>query len=717
MCLPFRVHALNGTNEMEDARIDSIMQRVFEFAPFYSRIIDKYDADLYLKARLKLHESNELMEVVPSMFRFENGVDEYIVESISELRYTAPDIYDRKTTALVSTLPQNADFITNFMDFLNINAYAPTLMEDKILMPIDKECAQYYTFSVDSIIENDGFKQYKISASPKFNSTQLVSGFFWVREETWTIRELYLNGKFDLFAFKILFQMGEEGDYEFLPCKVNLNVNFKFLKNHWEMDAYSILNYKSISYNYKGVSKNESQADGLDLTDKYLLTSDSSCVTSSFELFDSLRPLPLNASEGSLYKAFHLRKNTVQVDSLTLKKQKKREFWGQVGDAMLYNYRVKIPEIGSIKCSPIINPLTLNYTHNGGLTYRQKFKYNRLFSNGKSVRIVPQVGYNFTYNYWQAKLNANFVYWPQKNGGVELSVGNDNRVHRSINVETALLEMRDELGLMDLKRLNSYNDIYLNFYHQLEVLNGLNVKAGVKYHHKHYPKKIKRDFYMIFEPGRAQEKIKSDYKSFSPNVRVEWTPALYYYMNGNRKMNIGSSYPTFIFDYEHGIKGVFGGVDSHERLELDVQQIIKLGKLSSFAYRVGGGIYTRRPESSFYSYADFSRGNIPDNFNDVIGGTFQVLPRELFYTYDNYWRSNVTYETPFIFLRPLNSWIGMIHHERIYGGILFMPHYNPYLELGYGIGTHVFDAGVFVGMNKGKFESVGFKFTFELFKD
>ena len=155
MCLPFRVHALNGTNEMEDARIDSIMQRVFEFAPFYSRIIDKYDADLYLKARLKLHESNELMEVVPSMFRFENGVDEYIVESISELRYTAPDIYDRKTTALVSTLPQNADFITNFMDFLNINAYAPTLMEDKILMPIDKECAQYYTFSVDSIIENE----------------------------------------------------------------------------------------------------------------------------------------------------------------------------------------------------------------------------------------------------------------------------------------------------------------------------------------------------------------------------------------------------------------------------------------------------------------------------------------------------------------------------------------------------------------------------------
>lgn len=715
--LPFRVHSLNVKNEMENTRLDYIMQRVFEFAPFYSRIIDKYEADLYLKARLKLHKSNKLMEVVPSMFRFENGVDEYIVESISELRYTAPDIYDRKTTALISTLPQNADFITDFMEFLNINAYAPTLMEDKILMPIDKECAKYYTFSVDSIVDIDGFKQYKISASPKFNSTQLVSGFFWVREETWTIRELYINGKFDLFAFKIFFEMGEDGDYEFLPCKVNLNVNFKFLKNHWEMDAYSLLNYKSISYNYKGNIGDEPKNKSFDLTDKYLLSSDSSRVASSIELFDSIRPLSLNLSEDSLYRAFHLRKETVCVDSLTQRKQKKREFWGQIGDAMLYNYRVKLPEIGSVRCSPIINPLTLNYTHNGGLTYRQKFKYNRLFSNGKYVRVIPQIGYNFTYNYWQAKLNAYFIYWPQRNGGIELNVGNDNRVHRSIKVESILLEMRDELGLMNLKRLNSYNDIYLKFYHQLEILNGLNVKVGVKYHHKHYAKDIKRDFYKIFEVERLEENIKPNYKSFSPNVRIEWTPALYYYMNGNRKINIGSSYPTFIFDYEHGIKGILGGVDSHERIELDVLQIVKLGKLASVAYRIGGGIYTRRPESSFYSYADFSRGSIPDNFKDVIGGTFQVLPRELFYTYDNYWRSNVTYETPFIFLRPLNNRFGMIQHERIYGGVLIMPHYNPYIEVGYGIGTHVFDAGVFVGLNKGKFESVGFKFTFELFKD
>lgn len=46
---------------------------------------------------------------------------------------------------------------------------------------------------------------------------------------------------------------------------------------------------------------------------------------------------------------------------------------------------------------------------------------------------------------------------------------------------------------------------------------------------------------------------------------------------------------------------------------------------------------------------------------------------------------------------------------------LSMPHLQPYLEVGYGIGTHVFDVGVFVSSENWKFSGIGCKFTFELF--
>ena len=42
-----------------------------------------------------------------------------------------------------------------------------------------------------------------------------------------------------------------------------------------------------------------------------------------------------------------------------------------------------------------------------------------------------------------------------------------------------------------------------------------------------------------------------------------------------------------------------------------------------------------------------------------------------------------------------------------------MPHLQPYLEVGYGIGTHIIDEGVFVSSENWKISSIGCKFTFE----
>mgnify|MGYP006874789743 CR=1 FL=1 len=84
---------------------------------------------------------------------------------------------------------------------------------------------------------------------------------------------------------------------------------------------------------------------------------------------------------------------------------------------------------------------------------------------------------------------------------------------------------------------------------------------------------------LSYEDILKSKGIRSDYNSFAPRIRLEWTPGLYYYMNGNRKMNIGSNMPTFIFDYEKGLKGVLGSTDAHERMEFDIQQILQMNIL------------------------------------------------------------------------------------------------------------------------------------------
>ena len=84
-------------------------------------------------------------------------------------------------------------------------------------------------------------------------------------------------------------------------------------------------------------------------------------------------------------------------------------------------------------------------------------------------------------------------------------------------------------------------------------------------------------------------KFKDTYISFAPRIRVEWTPCLYYYMNGKRKLNLHSSFPTFSFDYERGIKGVFKSTGEYERIEFDLQHHVPLGP-AFFNYWMDAGI-------------------------------------------------------------------------------------------------------------------------------
>ena len=699
-----------------------ILENIFQFSPFYSRIVDEYKADIYLKGRMKVHRSNRLIKYIPSMFRLEKGEKDYLIESLSEMHYTAPDIYNRKVKAVSSTLPRSSGQLTDMTDFLNMNIYSSSMMSDRLLSPLDRECSKYYTYLLDSIAGMEDGRMYKIRVVPKFRGTQLVNGYVWVSDQVWSIREVYFEGKFDVIDFKLRNIMGKEGDEEFLPVKLNLDIRFKFLGNDLEMNADALVKYKDVRFHTGGSRRKSQKKHSHDLTEFYQLTCDSSQVITDKKTFDALRPVPLSSDERFLYQRQLLKKasdwlvHTPEDDE----RKKAGEFWGQVGDMLISSYSVNLSGMGSVKCSPLINPVMLDYSHSRGVSYRQKFKYNRLFPDGRLLRITPQVGYNFKYKELYVKGDVEWLYWPEKMGSVEVDAGNGNRIYSSIVLDK-LKSLPDQTFDFNSVSLDYFKDVYLNVLHSFEPVNGLMVKTGITMHRRRMARQQRLNLDKVFQLVGGNNlqhlDIRSEYNSFAPRVRVEWTPGMYYYMNGRRKMNVGSSMPTFILDYERGVKGLFGGSDEHERIEFDVQQKIKLSRIRTLGYRAGFGVFTQMDNVYFVDFANFSRSNLPEGWNDEIGGTFQLLDRRWYNSSRQYLRSNVTYESPFILLRPLNRWLGMIQQERLYGGILFMPHLNPYVELGYGIGTHIFDVGAFAGFVKGKFDGIGFKFTFELFND
>lgn len=700
---PYNQHSISA---------DSIIDRVMTFAPSYESIVDDYRASLYIKGKMDIKKKNLILRYVPSMFRLQKGVREYMLETYSDLHYTAPNIYDQKVKAYQGTVRGDRG-IPGLLEYFNVNIYSSALLnEDRLLSPLARNGRKYYTYQIDSVMGDPNNLDYRIRFIPKTKSDQLVRGYMIVSSNVWSVREIRFSGRSEMLTFSCWIKMGEVGQKnEFLPVRYDVDASFKFLGNRIDGTYTASLDYKSIELKEKKVRKQERRKK-YNLSESFSLQCDTNAYKTDASTFAVLRPIPLSDSEKGLYADY-----TAQRDTLSkVVKSKSQVFWGTVGDLMVEDYKFNLSNIGSLRFSPFINPLLFSYSGSNGLSYRQDFRYNRIFRGDKVLRVVPRFGYNFKRKEFYWSVNSEFEYWPQKRGFFKIDVGNGNRIYSS-RVLDELKAMPDSIFDFNQIHLDYFKDLYFYFQHSLEVTNGLEVSVGFSSHRRtaEQPSRfvITGDYPM--PPPEFMDKFRNTYISFAPRVRVNWTPGQYYYMNGKRKINLHSYFPTFSVDYERGIKGIFGSSGEYERVEFDVQQAIRLGLMRNIYYRFGFGMFTNQTELYFVDFANFSRPNLPMGWNDEISGVFHLLDGRWYNSSRNYVRANFSYEAPFLLLRHLMKYTRYVQNERIYISALSMPHLNPYLEIGYGIGTHVFNVGVFVGSENFKFTDFGCKFTFELF--
>ena len=692
---------------------DSILNNVIMFAPLYENVVERFNAELYIKGKLNILKRNHLIQFVPSMFKMEKNVSEYFIESVNEINYTSPNIYDLKVKAVSGTIPRFRGEGEKLLEYFNINIYSSTLLTDKLLSPLAKNARKYYTFLMDSVMEDGPSRDFRILIIPKNKSSQLVSGFMVVSDQTWSIREINLSGKFEFIRFDLKIRMGDSGDKEFLPQKIDLNLYFRFLGNKLDAGYSAYFTYDSIQLKDRR-TREFPVRKRYDLTESFRLTCDPSVLSVDSARFSKLRPIPLSEDERAIYKDYVERRDTTLFKPLP--KKRSRVFWGQVGDLLLSNHTLNLSRFGSVKSSPIINPVLFGYSHSNGFSYRQEFKYNCLFTGDKLLRIVPRLGYNFTRKEFYWTVNSDFDYWPEKRASIHLNFGNGNRIYSS-RVLDEIKHIPDTVFDFSQLHLDYFRDLFFTFNHNIEVINGLNLSVGLTVHRRTSIEKSK--IVVISPPTDDQMEIVKNlhekYISFAPRARIEWTPRLYYYMAGKRKVNLYSKLPTFSLDWERGLKGVFGSSGGYERIEFDMQHKVRLGLMRSLYYRFGMGAFTNQNEMYFVDFVNFTSNNLPVGWNDDIGGVFQLLGGEWYNSTRKYIRGHLTYEAPFLLLRHLIKYTSSVLNERVYFNILGAPKLTPYVELGYGIGTHIFDAGVFVSSRNGKFGSVGFKFTFELF--
>lgn len=690
---------------------DSVVERCIFFAPTYANLVHDYRAKLYMKGRLNITKKNFMFRYIPQMFKMKRGVDEYLVESYSDLHYTAPNIYDQKVTAATGTTNEGK-FQATMCEYFHVNIYSSTLLGGKILSPLAQNARRYYRFVVDTVMPRDRHVDYKLRFIPKTRSDQLVGGYMIVSSEVWSVREVRFSGHNELFTIDNLISMGDVGEEsEFLPVNYDFRARFRFLGNVVECHYLTNMDYSEIELKERVAHMKE--PDRLNMTSSYSLKCDTNATRRDSAYFESIRPVALTEDEQRLYQMNAARRDTASAETV---RHHNRILFGQMGEFLVSDININLSSFGYVKSSPIINPFLISYSKSNGVSWKQKFKFNRRYSHDRLLRIAPSIGYNFTRHEFYWAINSEMNYWPERMGTVQINVGNGNRIYSS-EALSDLKSMPDSIFNFDALQLNYFYDLYFSLKHTIELTNGLELAAGVSIHRRTPVNKVRLTEMEVGDimPAEYVERVRSTYVSFAPHLRLTWTPFMRYYMDGHRKVNMKSDFPTFSIDYERGLKGVMGSTGEYEKVEFDVQHHLNLELMRSFFYRFGFGFFTQQKDTYFVDFVNFSRSNLPMGWNDDIGGVFQLLDRRWYNSSRSYVRANVTYESPFILLRHANRLTRLVQNERIYAGAVAMPHLKPYMELGYGIGTHIFDFGVFVGMENWKYSEVGCKFTFELF--
>ena len=688
-----------------------IMKRVSEHARTYNKTVDEYKAKLYIKGVLDVQKKNILFRYIPTLFKLEKGVNQYITESYSDLHYTAPNIYDQKLVSEYSTIPKNK-FQAEVIDYFHVNIYSTAMVKERLLSPLSVDAKKYYTYSIDSTFYRKGLLSYKVRFIPKSKSDRLIGGYMVVTDSVWSVREIRFSGHSSLLWFENLIRMGEVGEAdELLPQDFEYRVKFRFLGN-------VILGEYLASYDYThivrtGIRRKSKRKHTHDLSDSFTLKCDTNTWKRGRGYIDSIRPYPLDAQEWNIYYAWEERRK----DTSAIKAPNRaKKFFRKTQDVFFSDLSFDVPKLGKLKFSPLINPFLLSYSKKKGFAWRQDLKLTKSFHKNRSVVAACRLGYNFRYKEFYWTLSSRWNYCPEKLGQFYVGIGNGQRIYSSEMLH-ALKQLPDSLVNFNQMYLGHFKNLHFELYHTREFVNGLEIQCGVDVNRRtavDLPDFAKEGSNLQV-PGAFRKRFRRVYVSFAPRIKIKYTPGQYYYMNGHRKVKLYSHYPTFSLDYERGIKGVFKSTGGFERLEFDMQHQIRLKGLDYLSYRVGAGAFTNREELYFVDFKNFRRNNLPVGWKDEIGGTFHLLDGGWYNSSRVYGRAHITYEAPFILFRHLMKYTRYIQKERVYCGVLFMPHLMPYMELGYGIGTHIFDFGVFMGTENFRKVEFGCKFTFELF--
>lgn len=697
--------------------LDTILKRSMSAAEKYNGLVENYKAEVYMRTYVETIKKNFLYKytyLVPSLVLHDPKSDEAVIETISTLRYEYPNNYIQDIKNVTGTLTNKKDIDLIPFNLLNINVYGETTNAETFFMPVRLSTKKFYNYNLLKTTTEDNKTFYTIEFMPIYENQKLLKGNFVIEAGSWRIVHFSAAGveSFSDFSFDIT--MGDTWISNFLPEEFVIFHSVSYLGNIVASRHIAKIDYEEVN-----LRNNNEKKDELNLSGLFKVKLDSIPINNDYLFWRENRKIPLQAKELDVIANYN------KEQQKKLEEKRKRDSTrnnNNKAQTLAKNlvldskYKVKSTMIGY---SGLLNPLMLGYSSIDGITYRQKLSLSYSMSRSRSYKVSAFASIYTKKKDIRADITNTWNYEPYYQGNISLSVGIGTPSYSSLFLDDVQQELENSGVVFDDLSVEYYRDYYAKLFNDYELFNGFVTTIGTEFHIRK-PRKKNFDIEDQLKSSSINNSIGRllySKRSFSPYVRLRWTPKQYYRYEGRQKIYVRSYYPTFKIEFAKAIPDIIGSSSKYYRAEVDISQNIQMGLMSSIKYHVGAGKFFNRGSEYFADFSFFARNAYPENWDDGIGGSFNLLNRHLYNASDQYMQAHVMIETPFMILRNIPIISEYINRERIYVSQLLTPHIKSYTELGYGVGNRYFtkaNAAVFTSFQKLKFKEIGVKVAFEL---
>ena len=652
---------LPGICFARDRSIDSLaLFRVWNYAQNHQQASKSVERNVYMAYTFKTDRRNPTLFLVPTMYSIAKGSREFVGESYYKMKFRNAFEYDLNRQVFYSTIPHNRTVMPNMLQYMTPDLYNETLYDDKMLSPFYYSNRFFYKYLVIPVTSD----LYIVRFRPRTNNTQLIRGRAFVYLETGRINSISFEGEYDMVSFNVTAAMDMSDENIVLPARCLTECKFNFLGN--KISATCRAHYNCPTTLPDSINNVE-----------------------SLEMIESLRPTSLLINEQDIYDKHHEIKEKArqEQENDTIDRRNIGDFlWNHIGYNLI-NSTYADAGPASMRISPLLNPLYFSYSGSRGFSYKLNIGLQYNFNTHRYLSLNPQMGYNFKQQQFYYTAPLRMTYNPKRNGYAEFTWANGNRTNHATLVDDIKKKEGENFDVPEFK------DEIFQLVNNVEAFDWVEVMTGLVYHRRRSTNRQ-----LMKDIGFPDE-----FRSFAPLLTLHFKP---WQQKG----------PTLTANYERGVKGIFQSSLDYERWEFDLSYKHDMKSMRQINMRAGTGFYTQRSSDYFVDYKNFRDNNLATGWDDDWSGQFQLVDTRWYNESNYYIRGHITFESPLLAL----TWVPLVGRfvemERIYLSALNIEHTRPYFELGYGFTTRYISTGFFTNFIGGKFDSVGCKFTVELFR-